>query len=253
MQLAENIDVVYKFLIVLCRIGTFCMFLPPIGELSVNARFRLAVAVMLSLLCTLTLGNTLNIAHKPLPLFLIILQEIGIGITYGLVLRMFFAVLHVAGNVTSMQAGLSIAMMFDPAQSSQNNVIGTLLSMTFLTLLVVTDTHLILIKKMFESYHYIELGTFFENFSKFNEMIIKVAAHAFNIGIIFSTPIIAISLILNISGAVLSRLMPQMQTFFVLIPVQILVSIFITWMVLSSSLMWLLQDFSEYMMSYFYW
>lgn len=229
------------------------MFLPPIGEVSVSSRFRLVAALMLSLLCTLTLMNDLKVTHSPLGLFLLIVQEIGIGVAYGLVLRIFFAVLHVAGNVTSMQAGLSIAMMFDPAQSAQNNVIGTLLSMTFLTLVVVTDTHLIFIKKMFESYRYIEIGSFFANFSQFNEMIIKVTAHAFNIGIIFSAPIIAIGLIMNLSGAVLSRLMPQMQTFFVLIPVQILTSIFITWIVLNSSLLWLLQDFSEYMMSYFYW
>ena len=56
-------------------------------------------------------------------------------------------------------------------------------------------------------------------------LVTKTAAGAFRIGIQLSAPFLVFGLLFNIGLGVLSRLMPQMQVFFVAMPATILIGL----------------------------
>ncbi len=56
-------------------------------------------------------------------------------------------------------------------------------------------------------------------------LITKMVAGAFRVGIQLSAPFLAFGLLFNVGLGVLSRLMPQMQVFFVALPLSILIGL----------------------------
>jgi flagellar biosynthetic protein FliR len=65
-------------------------------------------------------------------------------------------------------------------------------------------------------------------------LVTKTAAGAFRIGIQLSAPFLAFGLLFNIGLGVLSRLMPQMQVFFVALPLSILIGLLFLLLVLGT-------------------
>jgi flagellar biosynthetic protein FliR len=65
-------------------------------------------------------------------------------------------------------------------------------------------------------------------------LITKIVAGAFRIGIQLSAPFLVFGLMFNIGLGVLSRLMPQMQVFFVALPLSILLGLMFLVLVLGA-------------------
>ena len=65
-------------------------------------------------------------------------------------------------------------------------------------------------------------------------LITRAFAQAFKIGIQLSAPFLVFGLIFNLGLGVLARLMPQMQVFFVAVPLSILVGFLILAVVLAT-------------------
>jgi flagellar biosynthetic protein FliR len=65
-------------------------------------------------------------------------------------------------------------------------------------------------------------------------LMTKTVSGAFRIGIQLSAPFLAFGLLFNIGLGVLSRLMPQMQVFFVALPLSILIGLLFLLLVLGT-------------------
>src|SRR5882724_85537 len=132
---------IFLFLAIFARLGSMIMMFPVFGEVTVSPRARLGIA----LACTLLLMPSLR-SHYPAmssdigPLLGLIFCEMFIGILIGGTARLITSALQVAGNIISMQTGLSFAQNFDPTQGIQGAIVGTFLSLIAMTMVVATDT-----------------------------------------------------------------------------------------------------------------
>ena len=64
-----------------------------------------------------------------------------------------------------------------------------------------------------------------------------------------SAPLIVVGLCLYLSSGIMARLMPNMQVFFVVIPMQIMVSFSILLITLGASMMWYIGFFRDTIMT----
>ena len=69
-------------------------------------------------------------------------------------------------------------------------------------------------------------------------------ADSFTLGIQIAAPFLVIAFVFYVMMGLLARLMPQMQVFFIAIPLQILLCFFIFSSVLSGIMLWFLTQFS---------
>jgi flagellar biosynthetic protein FliR len=76
-------------------------------------------------------------------------------------------------------------------------------------------------------------------------MITRVISKAFLLGFQIASPFITVALIFNLGLGLLSRLMPQMQVFFIAIPLQIVVGMGILMITLPALLGWFITGFEE--------
>src|SRR6201994_14592 len=95
------------FMLSFARIGSMVMLLPGLGELTVSARVRLTIALLLtSVILPLHRGDYQMDLHSFGPVLLTLGEELLIGIVLGLLSRLTIASMQIAGSVIAQQMGL---------------------------------------------------------------------------------------------------------------------------------------------------
>jgi flagellar biosynthetic protein FliR len=215
------------FMLVFARIGTMVMLLPGLGEMSMPVRVRLTVALMLSAMFLPLHRNAYNIDLRELgPVLLMLGHEIVIGAILGLVARLSISALQVAGAVVAQQMGLGFVTAIDPAQGQQNVIVANFLAMLGLTLIFATDLHYLVIAALNDSYRIFAPGAAIM-VGDVAKLMTDTVGGAFKVGVQLSAPFLIFGLLFNLGLGVLSRLMPQMQVFFVGLPLSILLGFLI--------------------------
>lgn len=241
---------VFVYFLVFCRIGSVMMMLPALSMSYMSARSRLIAAFAVSFLVTPVVQPLMpTIPTTVTGLVLVMAGEIIIGVLIGSIAKILASTIHVAGQVISLQIGLSTANIFDPSQGGQGATIGIFLDMIAIVLIFSTNLHHIFLTGMVDSYQ-IFLPNNTIPIGGFSELITKTVAESFLMGIKISSPQIVVGLLLLLGAGVMGRLMPQMQVFFVMMPVQILIGFFILMITLSASMMLFIQYFAEIMSNF---
>ncbi len=213
------------FLLVFARIGTMLMLLPGLGEQNISSRMRLTAALVLAAVLLPLHRSAYHIDTSALgPVIVLLVEEILIGAMLGLTARLTISALEVAGAVIAQQLGLGFVTAVDPTQGEQGAIVGNFLTMLGITLVFATDMHHLVIAALNDSYTLFAPGEV-PAVGDAAALITKIVAGAFRIGIQLSAPFLVFGLMFNIGLGVLSRLMPQMQVFFVALPLSILLGL----------------------------
>ena len=211
------------FLLVFARTGTMVMLLPGLGEQNVSARLRLTIALMLAAVLLPLHRADYHIDAGALgPAIVLLIEEILIGAVLGLTARLTVSALEVAGSVIAQQLGLGFVTAVDPTQGEQGALVGNFLTMLAVTLFFATDMHHLVIAALNDSYALFAPGEVPAS-GDVAALMTRTVSGAFRIGIQLSAPFLAFGLLFNLGLGVLSRLMPQMQVFFVALPLSILI------------------------------
>ena len=238
---------VFAFALTFVRLGTAIMIMPGVGDSFVNARVRLHFAVAFTLaLFPLTAGYMPDPMPDTFGMFSLILMEFIIGIFFGGIARIFMMALDTAGMVISVSSGLSNAQLFNPAISSQGSLVGAFLSVTGIVVLFAMNLHHLLFAGIIESYEFFPLGAI-PDLGSMAEMIARAVSAAFAIGIKIAAPFLVVSILIYIGMGVLSRLMPQIQVFLIALPLQILISLALMVLFLSSAYLFWGTQFEQAM------
>ncbi len=224
-----TIDVSYlpalgaTFLLVFARTGTMVMLLPGLGEQNISPRMRLTIALILAAVLVPLHRNDYHIDTSALaPSIVLLVGEILIGAVLGLTARLTISALDVAGSVIAQQLGLGFVTAIDPTQGEQGALLGNFLTMLGITLFFATDMHYLVIAALNDSYTLFAPGEVPAT-GDVAALVTQTVSGAFRIGIQLSAPFLAFGLLFNLGLGVLSRLMPQMQVFFVALPLSILI------------------------------
>ena len=121
----------------------------------------------------------------------------------------------------------------DPTQGQQGVIVGNFLTVLGITLVFAVDLHHLVIAALDDSYALFRPGEV-PLVGDAALLTTRTIADAFRIGIQLSAPFLAFGLLFNLGLGVLSRLMPQMQVFFVGVPLTIMVGLMILVLVLGA-------------------
>ena len=232
-----------SFLLVFARAGTMVMLLPGLGEQNISARLRLTIALILAAVLLPLHRDAYHIDTSALgPVVVLLVEEIIIGAVLGLTARLTISALEIAGSVIAQQLGLGFVTAVDPTQGEQGVIVGNFLTMLGITLFFATDMHYLVIAALNDSYTLFEPGEVLAT-GDVAALMTKTVSGAFRIGIQLSSPFLVFGLVFNLGLGLLSRLMPQMQVFFVALPLSILLGLLFLVLVLGA-MMGLFLDYA---------
>jgi flagellar biosynthetic protein FliR len=222
------------FLLAFARVGTMVMLVPGIGESGMPVRVRLTIALTLTAIILPLHRQAYTIDLRSLmPVLQMLFQEIVIGAVLGLTARLAISALQVAGSVVAQQLGLGFVTAVDPTQNQQGMLVGNFLALVGVTLIFATDMHHLVIAALNDSYRLFQPGEI-PALGDMAQHITTVIATAFKIGIQLSAPFLVFGLLFNLGLGVLSRLMPQMQVFFIGMPLTIILGLLLLLIVLGA-------------------
>lgn len=238
---------IYAFLIVFCRMGAALMVLPIFGSGTITTRVRLLFSLMFSLVLMPVVYKILPpIPAEPIPFAILIGKELLIGIFIGTVAQAIITALNMAGMIASHTMSLSSAVIFNPAASQQATIIGTLFTMLGVVMMFAADLHHLMIMAAVNSYNlFIPTGDLL--IGDMAQMLADTLNHSFQVGLQFSAPFVIISLGIYFAMALVARLVPQIQVFFLAIPLQIFIGLTTLTTVLSAAMLYFLVEFEAVM------
>jgi flagellar biosynthesis protein FliR len=233
------------FGLVFSRVGTMVMVLPALGEVTVPPRARLILALGLTLVMAPLVGSSYPATASSSVLMLagLVLFEIVTGLAIGILLRMVISTVQVAGNLIATQSGLAFAQTFDPNQGSQGALTSMFLSLLAVTLIFATDLHHALIAGIEHSFTLFPPGRL-PSTGDFATLAIQTVSGLFTMGLQMASPFLVFGLVLYASAGVLSRMMPQLQIFFIAMPLNIFAGFVLMALTLSTMMLWFLDAFA---------
>ncbi len=222
------------FLLTFARIGAMVMLLPGIGEQNMPARVRLTIALVLTAVLLPAHQKAYTVDLTALgPVMVMLFQEIIIGAVLGLTARLAISALQVAGSVVAQQMGLGFVTAIDPTQGQQGMLVGNFLTLLGVTLVFATDLHHLVIAALNDSYTLFQPGEM-PLAGDVAQHVTQIVTTAFRIGIQLAAPFLVFGLLFNLGLGVLSRLMPQMQVFFIGLPLSIMLGLLLLLLVIGA-------------------
>ena len=218
---------VFPAFLLLARVGGAMMVFPALSDPSINTRVRMVLVVAVTMILFPLLRPVLPAMPNHLgEMSFLMLGEVYIGILLGLGARLMMAALSYTGEIIAFLAGFQGATLFDPQSGTNTAAPSILLTLTASLLILVLNLHHQLIAAIVESYRAFPPGQI-PNINDVNVAVIQILAELTKLGLQLAAPVVVAGLLSNALFGVMNRLIPQLQIFFVSVPVSISLSVMI--------------------------
>lgn len=153
-----------------------------------------------------------------------ILGETLVGFALGLGAALLLGAAESAGELLSIQIGLSGAAIVDPLSAQQSTALGQFVNLFALVLVLSLDGHLVMLDALATSTERLPVGVPLDVAAGVRGFV-SLGSQVFVLGLQFASPVVAVVMVANVALAVLSRAAPQLQILQMAFPVQILVGV----------------------------
>lgn len=209
-----------SFLWPLTRILGLVSTAPLFGNVSVPARVKIGLGVMLSLVIAPTVPALPALDPMSMQGLLILMQQLVIGLSMGFAMRIVFAGIEMAGEISSMTMGLGFATFYDPQSRGHSSAISQFMALLTLMIYLATDLHLVLLSTLSQSFSSLPISASAISGAGFQQLA-NWGGRIFSAGVQLSLPIVAALLITNMALGILTRAAPQLNIFGIGFPVTI--------------------------------
>ncbi len=238
---------IYGVLFVFVRVGAALMFMPAFSEPFVLPRARLILALFISLIIYPVLSDVIPaLPSNPFALLLLVIGEAVVGLFLGTMARIMMGAMSTAGMILSTMTALANALTNDPTAAQQGSIAGSLLSTLALLIIVILNLHHLLLIALIDSYALFVPGQGLP-MGDFSDMFARIVGKSFALGFQIASPFVGLGLIFFLSLGLMTRLMPQIQIFFVAMPLQILLGITVLFFALPVAIRWFIASFENTM------
>jgi flagellar biosynthetic protein FliR len=211
---------IWPFVRLLALISTAPLF----SESTIPTRVKVGLAALLTIAISSSMPPMPAIAPGSYDGLWLLAQQILIGITLGLSMRMVFAAAQTAGEFVGLQMGLSFASLFDPATGANTAVLSRLFNIVAMLVFLALDGHLLLLAALIRTFETLPVAVMQLNpnglgvYTKWGETI-------FVSGLLLALPLIASLLTVNLAMGILNRASPQLSVFSVGFPISLSVGL----------------------------
>ena len=194
------------------RIGAFLIASPFFGGSAVPLQVRIIMAVLLGVAVVTTVEVPDWQAFAGLNGLQVILTELAIGISSGLILTIWFSAALLAGEKIASSAGLGFAAQIDPDSGGQTPVVSKTFSLFLTVIFLSWNGHLLVLRAVADSYTYLPVGAM-PAFPVLIQSGIAAAGSMFLAATIIMLPLTAFLMAINLVIGVITRSAPQLNLF----------------------------------------
>ena len=221
LNLNNIVTVLPLFFLATVRVGSFVISSPLFGMRGVPTPIRVVISFILGLAVVSFTGLPSEDLLSSLNFIFVVLVEIAVGLTAGLIVTIWFSSVALAGEKMATSAGLGYAAQIDPQAGGQTPVVSVILNLFLIVLFVSLDGHLLMLRVFFESFSILPIGSMPPPMVLIGAGI-KAAGSMFVAASLIMLPVVGIILMINVSAGIMTRSAPQLNLFSFVFPVTIL-------------------------------
>jgi flagellar biosynthetic protein FliR len=210
------------FLLMLVRVGTMLMLLPGFNGRGVPVPAKIGFSVVLTLILV-PVSPAGDPALSEAGRFVVgVGQEFLVGLLFGFAVALVFAAIEMAAGIINMQMGLNLAASFNPTFNTTGAALDTFYLVMASLIFFTINAHHLLIVALARSFTTLPVATASISGSA-DQTIIALTSAMFVNALRIGLPVAGTLLIADIALGILSRMVPQMNVFFVGLPAKIFV------------------------------
>lgn len=211
----------YSFFLIFVRCSGLCLAAPVFGAMNIPVRIRISLAGALAF----TLVAILQPKIGPPPQHMLefamavaneALSGILIGGFFGLVMQAAL----MAGAFIDLQLGLGLSQALNPIAGVPVSVVGQFKYMLCLVVFLSADAHHLMLTSLVQSYGAMPTLSA-EIMPALQETVFDLVGRLSLLALQMAMPVVAVSFIVDAGLALINKAVPQMQSFFVGMPVKI--------------------------------
>ncbi len=210
--------------LIFTRVIAIFLSFPLLNTSMIPTNIKLLLIVSFSFFIASTINIDVDLTHlTSFKLAMLILKELFIGFSLGILVNIFITALSYAAEIISYFMGLTVVNVFDPS-FGQISILNRFFILLFYFIFFITESHQYVIGAIVVSFQYIPLDSFYIH-QGLLEFIIEKSSYIFIMGFQIAFPFALILFLLNVALALVNRLIPQINVFIVGLPMQIFVGL----------------------------
>ena len=216
----------FSFMLTLMRVSILMFLMPFFGGDTIPTTIKVMVCLVLSL----AIWPQLSLPGWQLPahgfdIALIMLGEVVLGLTMGLVVHFIFAGIQTGGEMLGFQMGFTMVSVMDPVSGARISATSHFLYSISLIIFLIFDGHLHLLRALALSFELVPAGSLFIG-GQLTHTIIDLSAGIFVLGVKIAAPVMAALFMVELTLALMGRAAPQMNLMTMGFPIKIAVGFF---------------------------
>ncbi|THF57262.1 type III secretion system export apparatus subunit SctT [Pseudothauera rhizosphaerae] len=204
------------------RIQAALVVIPLFSKQVVPGMIRTALGVCLAVVLVPPIDAAMA-AEPPaaVPFFLIVVKEALLGFLLGYAVAVLFWAVEAVGFFIDNQRGASIASTLNPLTGNDTSPLGIMFNQAFVVYFLVAGGFLLFMTTIYESHRLWPVLSFFPTLPEQGAMVFGgFFAGLIRLGLLLSAPAILAMLLAEVGLALVSRFAPQLQVFFLAMPVK---------------------------------
>jgi flagellar biosynthetic protein FliR len=187
-------------------------------------RARIGLALLIALAAQASLPDMPVVDLNSSAALGVVIQQVGVGLAIGFVVRLVFSAFEFAGEVVGFQMGLNFAAFFDPSLNSQTSAVARFFGYMASLLFVVLNGHLMVLMAVTRSF---EVFPVTQNFLQAvaQMKLYTLGGELFASALWIALPMIALLMFTNLALGIVSRVAPQMNIYAVGFPITLSVGL----------------------------
>lgn len=203
---------------VFVRVGGFVMLLPAFSGAAVPAQVRLLMVLAISLPLFGAPEGVHAVPGDWRGVVPVVGAELLTGMALGMMVRLFFLAISFVGDVVGSSIGLA-GMPGTSAEAGQpENVVAALVNWAALVSFLLLDLHHPLLRAIAASFETIRIGDLLDGRVMLVRSVDTLTA-SFVLAARLGSPFLAYAILVNFAAGLLNKLVPQIPTYFVSMPV----------------------------------
>lgn len=216
------INEVHVFILVFARVTAMIALLPIFGSENVPVHLKAGLSIIFSIIVVpFVARQDLPIPPSLTAYAVLLIKELLVGILIGFAASFLFVAVQFAGRLVDTQMGFAFVQTVDPFTNNQTTTLGQLKVLVFTILFLLINGHYFMLLAIEKSFEMIPLLGVNVPGGHFAFQLTAMSARVFVSAIKLAAPVFITLILTSLSLGVVARTVPQMNVFFVGLPLKI--------------------------------
>ena len=237
------------FVLIFTRISGMIFSMPLISTYPIPQQVKIWLGALVAfILFPMVAAHQSFIVPHSIPEVLVYLvREFAIGYVIGFCANFLFAAVQIGGEFVSIQVGLSMSQVLDPATGESTQILSQMYTYLATMVFIGLNAHQWLFAAIYKSFQAFPPGIEYIFTGNIVSQVLHMSSEMFAIGISMILPIFCVMFVSEVLMGFMSKMMPQMNIFMVAIPLKIYIGIVLMLMFLSPTVSYLAAVTQNYL------